>query len=339
MPDQPNNAEAPSVEQSIIDEIKSMPEYVASDDEEKIKVPKPAEEPKAPENPEEIDAGEEVEEPAEDPEEIAAGEDDLDKKLVKVKVGDEEKELPISELKKGYMLQADYTRKTQEAADIKKAHIQGAEQLNKLVNYISENFDASILVSEEKDLEDTLKSIDVRNLSSDQLLDYQKLKARYEQVKQGNDERRAELQQLKEIQAAKRQEYISTLKKEADRRLVQAIPEYSNPQNKKADEEKISQFLTNLYGDDAQRIAKGIIDHRDYMAMRYAAIGYEYLNAKKPNKAIKPIKTLRNAGVRNDLPEPGQNNTATNVLRKVRSRGDRAEASQEEIMEFIKNSM
>lgn len=326
-------------DEELIEAIKDMPEYEKNDESQSKSKKKPATETEEVYDEEdtegdEIDKVDPEEEEEHDYEEDTEDNDILNQK-VKVKIGDEETEVTVDELTKGYMRQNDYTKKTQEASSIKNAHLEGAKRVQQLCDLIETSIDESIFVTEEKQLKELLESVDINDLDDQGLVAYQKTKLKYDTLRSQNAQRKADAESLREVQKQEKERLLAAIKKEEDKKIALAISDYSDPHKREADQKRISNYLSSLYGEHAEKLANSVIDHRDYLNLHYAAIGYEYSHNKKPVKAIKQLKNIRNGGARSDMSEPSESRNAKKLLTNIKLRGVGAEASPEEIQKII----
>ena len=324
----------------LIGAIKGMEEYEGPKGEDKAEDAAPVE----PEVEPEVDAEEEKKADPEaepDKEEKDGETDELDSRTVKVKIGEEEQEVTIGELKARYMRQADYTAKTQEAAGIRKAHQAAAAELAELVRWVGENLDTSRLMSEEKELERQLAGVDPRELDADGLAQYSRYKGHLENLKAANAEMRRTAEELKAVNEAKQKELRSALSATEAAKLLETRPEWKDGKKLKSDHERIVKYLSDAYGGEhARRMLDNVVDHRDYLTLHHAAVGKQYLTAPKPATVSKPEppKAVRTDGARASQ-TGGEQGKGAQALKSLRARGRNAEATPAEMMAIIESRL
>jgi len=185
--------------------------------------------------------------------------------------------VPLSELKNGYLRQADYSRKTQEVSNYRKSVETEASQLQAITNTFTEFLAQKIPEAPSPSL-----------AYSDP--------ARYTAMKATHDEAVAQIEQLVRLgaDAAKTAKTVQdtgvreeVLKKENEA-LAATFPETRDP----AGREK---FFKNVYqaaqefGVSAQELS-AITDHRYYAALHFAAIGKRALAARaKAQEKVKDV--------------------------------------------------
>lgn len=167
--------------------------------------------------------------------------------------------VPLSELKKGYLRQADYTRKTTALADERKS----------LEAKIRQDVEASVqqahaeyvqgLASIRQALEAVQGEPDWADLRP-KLTDAEFLKQRadWEQSRSQRDRlARHEAEERQKLQLAQVKQYQDFVRAEYDK-LVIAIPEWSDPEKAKADLGKLKGFAKQQYGFDEAAITAGM---------------------------------------------------------------------------------
>lgn len=207
--------------------------------------------------------------------EVEAVEEEAEAPTYRVQTTDGEVDVPLSELKNGYMRQSDYTRKTQQVAEDRKmaegelGHLQAerqryAEQLTSMEKALSQQ-------------EPTQEQWDA--LYKENPLEYTRqrdvLRDRKEALtKVGEEQQRLQQQQLAELQGQAQQRLVQ------ERELLpQLIPEWRD--EKVAQEEKTALItFAQGYGYSEQELS-GISDSRAVAVLRKAYL-YDQLMSKKP---------------------------------------------------------
>jgi hypothetical protein len=234
-------------------------------------------------------------ESGESPEEVGELTDEqvLDRFKVPALEGDGIEELTAEELKAQRLMQADYTRKTQQIAEERKA-VQAERQ----------KVEAEIAARAQA-MEHQLQMLGRAIQSFDQQVDWDALR----QVDPGayleaREQQQARLQafeqsrqQIMQVQQAQRAERIA----QSSQRLVEAMPELLDPQTAKKFAEKIVGGAGDAYGFSPQEI-DALDDHR-LILMARDAIAYRELKAK--TQAIKPKVEAAPQLAKPGAPRPG----------------------------------
>lgn len=213
---------------------------------------------------------------------------------VKVKVDGEEMEVTLDELKSGYSRTKDYTKKTQEIAQIRKqaeseiqAVIQERQQYQQLLGQLAQQVAAE--GQAEPDWEFLAQNDPIEY--SRQWTDWQR-KQQKAQVIQAEQRRVAALNQQ-----AMMQQMQQTL--EANKgKLLEAIPEWKDPAKAKAEKSMIREQGKKLGFTDQE--LEQAYDHRAILALRKAAL-YDQMMSKR--QEIKPVKSTQSVA-------PGSRNVA-----------------------------
>lgn len=255
-----------SIEDKQPAEAKSTPEPVVETDDD-------APEPEALTE-DESQVEDEGDDDVDDDEEIESAAPPEPRKL-KVKLPDGEQELPEDEVVNGYLRTADYTRKTQKLADERKAFEAEAQavaaerqryaaQLAQLDELLTDT------VSAEPDW-DTLKQEDPAVFAAT----YAAWDQQQKQLGKVRAERARAEQQVQADYVAQMQNH---LRAEATK-LVEAIPEWKDPEKAKADRSKLVSYAETM-GYTPDELAQ-VTDHRVIRILRDAALYRDSL-AKKP---------------------------------------------------------
>jgi hypothetical protein len=206
---------------------------------------------------------------------------------LKVKLPEGEQELPEDEVVKGYLRNADYTRKSQENAEKRKtldAESQAvaterqryATQLQALDQLLTESGGA------EPDW-DTLRNEDPAVFAATYAAwdQHQKRIAAVRQEK-ARVQQQVQTDQIKQLQA-----HLSAEKE----KLVEAIPEWKNPETAKADQAEIAEYARSQGYTDEELNA--VTDHRVVKILREAAL-FRKTQQKKPviKQKIETAKVL-----------------------------------------------
>ena len=229
---------------------------------------------------EEVAAEETAEYVESEPEEMEAASEEAveaeEPPRYRVKVDNEEVEVTLDELLKGYSRTSDYTKKTQTLAEQRKqveAERQRIEEAAKLRDQYAQRLSVieQMLASQPEEDLATLKETDPIGYTM-------KIAERMEREKQVQAIR-AEQQQIAQKQQAEYQENLRRhLALEAEK-LSQAIPEMSDPVKGEVIRKEIKDFARAI-GWSEQELAQ-IYDHRAVLAL-YKGLQHEKLQKSKP---------------------------------------------------------
>lgn len=197
-----------------------------------------------------------------------------------VKVDGKEVEVTLDELQKGYSRTQDYTRKTQQVAEARKAaeaELQAVraerEQYAQLLGALSEQVKAA-----------AEPQIDWDRLYREDPIEY----VRQREVMRENKEKaaaiQAEQQRLAEIAQQEQMQQFQAVKAKEAQALIEAIPSWKDPAKAKAEKAMLVEFGQKM-GFTPQELGN-IYDHRVVLALRKAAL-YDQMQAKR--QGIKPV--------------------------------------------------
>lgn len=197
-----------------------------------------------------------------------------------IKVDGKDVEVTLDELQKGYSRTQDYTRKTQQVAEMRKqteaqlAAIRAErEQYAQLLGALSEQVKAA-----------AEPQIDWDRLYQEDPIEY----VRQREVMRENREKaaaiQAEQQRLAEISQQEQMKKLQTHKAKESQALLEAIPTWKDPAKAKAEKAMLIEFGQKM-GFTPQELGN-IYDHRVVLALRKAAL-YDQMQAKR--QGIKPV--------------------------------------------------
>lgn len=243
---------------------------------------------------------------SEDDSEDDEPQEDEDKKVIKVKVGDNEEEITLGELKSSYMRNSDYTNKTKKLAEERaQTERQRAVYEESKAGYEKVLEEASkilpSLVYRESDkLSEALRKINVESLTPEQMTEYTRLRAYRDQLVEQETERDAKYRALVDKQRKLEQEAMDR-QWASDQPVIEAtIPDYKDPVKREKLNTELSKYLVDTYGENkARSIAQTVRTKEDYLTIYYAYVGKKYLETGKPEKIVekkKNIKSTNQAG-------------------------------------------
>ena len=226
---------------------------------------------------------------------------DQDEQRFQVKVGGEEKELTLTELKSLAQQGADYTKKTQQVAEQRKA-LQAEQQAIEEAKYMRDAY-AERLQAMEQLLNAQQPIEDLESLKESDPIGYAVRVAEISQNKEKLYAIQAERQRIAELQQAEQQQGMQEYLSQQAAVLSESLPEYSDPVKGEALRSDLRKFAKNLGFSDQELSA--VRDARHVMAL-YKAMQYDKLQQSKPqlNKRVsEPPKTIKS----------GNSNTSVNT--------------------------
>lgn len=217
---------------------------------------------------------------SEDSDEEAEDEDEEGEPSYRVRVAGKEIEVPLSELIQGYSRTADYTRKTQELAQVRQAVEQEGQQLRALRAQYAQRLNAvqQLLQQSEPQVDwDRLRAEDPIEFAA-QWADHQRRQAALAQVQQ----QRAivEQQQAQDTYVAEARQV-----EVARQQLPDLIPEWKDAKVAKAERAALKGF-GRAYGYSDAELSE-IVDPRAVVLLRMA---YKYEQLKNRSRNLKPVK-------------------------------------------------
>ena len=244
------------------------------------------------EEPEE-EAEEESEAESEEPDEEA--EEEL---LYAVKVDGEEQEVTLDELMKGYSRQSDYTKKTQELAEGRKAIEQMYGQYNSEIGALQQERQQYIsalsqVIEHSMSGLDAYQNIDWETLKSEDPIEYLTKKeeqtALQNQVAQ-NMQQREQATEANRVQQAQRREHFRLSEQH---KLVEALPEWADSDTRTQLTNEMREYA--FQNGFTEQELNGLIDHRYFLtlmkAQKYDALQKSDVKAKKVKNKPKVVRS------------------------------------------------
>lgn len=226
---------------------------------------------------------------------------DQDEQRFQVKVGGEDKELTLTELKSLAQQGADYTKKTQQVAEQRKA-VEAEQKAIEEAKYMRDAY-AERLQAMEQLLNAQQPVEDLEYLKESDPIGYAVRVAEMSQNKDKLYAVQAERQRIAEMQQAEQQQGMQQYLSEQAAKLSETLPEYSDPVKGETLRSDLRKFAKNLGFSDQELSA--VRDARHVMAL-YKAMQYDKLQQSKPqlNKRVsEPPKTIKS----------GNSNTSVNT--------------------------
>ena len=241
---------------------------------------------------EEEEEADEAEEESEEPDE-----EDEEELLYAVKIDGEEQEVTLDELMKGYSRQSDYTKKTQELSEGRKAIEQLYGQYNSEINAVQQERQQYIsalsqVIEHSVAGLDAYQNIDWETLKNEDPIDY--LTKKEEQSAMQNQvaynmQQRDQVALAQKQQQAQRREHFRLSEQH---RLVESLPEWSDAGTRTQLTNDMREYAINN-GFSEQELS-GLIDHRYFLtlmkAQKYDALQKSGVKAKKVKNKPKVVR-------------------------------------------------
>ena len=207
-------------------------------------------------------------------------EEDEQPKVFTVKVDGKEIEVTLDELQKGYSRTQDYTRKTQQIAETRKA----VEAEVVAIRAEREQY-AQLLGALQQQLETAGEQpVDWERLYAEDPIEWvrQRELSRDKQEKQAAIQ--SEQQRLSQLSAQQRAEEMKTILAQQQEELIKAVPEWKDSKKAKAEKALLIEFGQKIGYSEEE--LKNVFDHRAVVTLRKAAL-YDQMVSKR--KDIKPV--------------------------------------------------
>ena len=241
---------------------------------------------------EEEEEADEAEEESEEPDE-----EDEEELLYAVKVDGEEQEVTLDELMKGYSRQSDYTKKTQELSEGRKAIEQLYGQYNHEINAVQQERQQYIsalsqVIEHSVAGLDAYQNIDWETLKNEDPIDYltkkEEQSAMQNQVAYNMQQREQVVLAQKQQQAQHREHFRLS----EQHRLVEALPEWSDADTRTQLTNDMREYALN--NGFTEQDLSGLIDHRYFLtlmkAQKYDALQKSDVKAKKVKNKPKVVR-------------------------------------------------
>lgn len=208
-----------------------------------------------------------------------------------VTVSGEEKELTLSELKSLAQQGADYTKKTQQVAEQRKA-LEAESKAIEEARYLRDAY-AERLQAMEQLLSAPEQSENLEYLKESDPIGYAVKVAELSQQKEQLQAVQAERQRIAEQQQAEQQQALQQYLAQQSAKLAEVLPEYTNPVKGEALRSDMRSFAKNIgFSDDDLKMVR---DFRQVLVLHKAML-YDKLQKAKPdvNKRVSDAsKTIK----------------------------------------------
>lgn len=196
-----------------------------------------------------------------------------------VKVDGKEIEVTLDELQKGYSRTQDYTRKTQQIAETRKA----VEAEAAAIRAEREQY-AQLLGALKQQLESAEAPVDLDRLYNEDPIEW----VRQRELLRDKQEKLAAIQseqaRLSQLTAQQRAQEMQAHLASQQEALIQAVPEWKDPKKAQAEKALLVEFGKKIGFSEEE--LKNVYDHRAVIALRKAAL-YDQMMSKRGQ--IKPV--------------------------------------------------
>jgi len=272
-----------------------------------------------PEAPEEQEAQEhEEEEYQEEPEE-----EQEPTPTYKVKVGKEEVEVPLEELLKGYSRTSDYTRKTQEVAEARKA-VEAERQKIEEAARLRDTYAQRLTVIEQM-LSQGENAEDLASLKENDPIGYAVKVAEQTEREKQLAAVRAEQQRIAQQQQVEHSERLQAHLQAESLKLQEAIPDMSDPAKSQAVKTDIRNYAKKI-GFTDQELAQ-VYDSRAVTAL-YKAMQYDKLMSGKTEATKKVSQAPKMMRPGTSTPEAKETQEAKKLREQLRRSGNKNDAAR-----------
>lgn len=260
---------------------------------------------------EEVEETEEVEGDAEEQEETEVEEEELPQTF-KVKAAGEEKDVTLDELIKGYQLGADYTKKTTEVAEQRKA-VEAERKAIEEAKYARDTYAQRLQAIEEFIVSQTPNE-DLNYLKENDPIGYAVKVAELSEKKEQLAAIRAEQARIAQVQQSETARAMQERVAQEAQKLTQVLPEFSDPAKGENLRSEIRNYGKSLGFTDEE--LSSVYDSRHVVTL-HKAMMYDKLQKSKPavTKKVSEAPKMLKAGS-----STGNNNTETIKKQKVQLR-------------------
>ena len=227
------------------------------------------------EDSEELDSDEGEAESEDDEDDGEAEDEEPEEPRYKIKVDGEEVEVTLSELQSGYSRDADYRRKTQALAEQRKTVEQELEQARQERQQYAQNL--QYLQQQMQSLQEP--EPDWNKLEREDPVGYAVQREKWREKREKQQALVAEQQRLTQRQQQEQERYAEQQLVAERERLLEAVPEWKDPEAMKADRERIIRTGKSL--GFTEKDLEQVYDHRALVALRKAALYDDLMEKQK----------------------------------------------------------
>lgn len=216
-----------------------------------------------------------------------------------VKVDGEEVKVTLDELRNGYSRTADYSRKTADLAQQRKAAEQEVEQIRQERQYY-----ANTLQQMQANLQKQQQAEpDWDKLYREDPVEWNRQSELHRRRKEEQDRLSAEQARVQQLQQQETQQQMKTRLEGERTKLLEAVPEWKDPEKAKADSALIRE-TGKKHGFTEQELAQ-VYDHRAVAMMRKAALYDKLMQKRETLKPKAKAKTAKKSATPGTPAKPG----------------------------------
>jgi len=236
---------------------------------------------------------EQVEETVDDEAEVQEDDSQEEEPSYVVKAAGEEKEVPLSELIKGYQLGADYTKKTTEVAEQRKL-VEAERAAIEEAKYARDNY-AQRLQAIDQFLTSQMPQEDLQSLKENDPIGYAVKVAELSEKKEQLQAIRAEQYRIAQLQQSEQARAMSERVAQEASKLAQVLPEFSDPAKGDNFRKEIRNYGKTLGFTDEE--LSQVYDSRHVLTL-HKAMMYDKLQKSKPaiTKKVNEAPRMLRAG-------------------------------------------
>ena len=233
----------------------------------------------------------------EDDDESEVEEEELEEpQRFKVKAAGEEKEVTLDELMQGYQLGADYTKKTQELAENRKA-VEAEARAILEAKQVRDTYAQRLQAIEQFLTQGQDSSEDLAAMKENDPIGYAVKVAELTEKKEQLAQVRAEQERIAQQQQADRQQEMARLVQQEAQKLSQVLPEFSDPTKGEQIRNEIRNYGKSVGFTDNE--LSQVYDSR-HVLMLHKAMMYDKLQKSKPavNKKVAQAPKMVKSGTK-----------------------------------------
>ena len=240
--------------------------------------------------------------------------------VYKVRVEGEDLEVPLDELIKGYSRTADYTRKTQAVAEVRKQAEAEAQAVREARNQYAGLLDQvqtalQALTPQEPNWSELRATLSPK--------DYANAQDTWREQSRRLDALKQERERVTRQQAEDAQRQVQTFLRDEQDKLLNAVPDWRDPTKAQTERQQLLDYAKarGFAEDDLKQVH----DHRLWLVLRDAARWHQ-ANAKRPTAPAKPALKTASPGSPQSKPKTAAADEAMAKLRKTGRQSDAASA-------------
>ena len=272
---------------------------------------------------EEVVADESMEAQDEDEEQVEVEEEELEEtQYYTVKAAGEEKQVTLDELMQGYQLGADYTKKTQEVAEQRKA-VEAEQQAIIEAKQVRDTYAQRLQAIEEFLKQDSDTPESLAAMKENDPIGYAEKVADMTLKKEQLAQVHAEQQRIAQQQQVERQQNMARFVQQEAQKLSQVLPEFSDPNKGENLRSEIRNYGKSV-GFTDQELAN-VYDSRHVLIL-HKAMQYDKLQKSKPTVTKKVAKAPKMVKPGTKVKE-GDRDVRKQQMNKLKQTGRAADAA------------